>query len=196
MILDAWQHGKQLSMTWINRAGELDRAVCWPDMIEYDRYEDKMRMMARVDDHLVAVVLGRIQSCEYSDPADYHENELHTNRHLPVESHLEDIQKSRVNVRENIESDLPVLFMQIIDEDNALERTLAVFGHYQKKDFRCEKEKQYILEIYIDPFEEIDDIIDSILYLGSYIKLLGPQNMVENLKVRLVRQLKMFDPQG
>ena len=188
MILDAWQHGKQLAISWINRAGVLDQAKCWPDLIEYDRYEDKMRLMARADENLIAIVLGRIQSCAYCNAADNYETALHTDRRLPDENHLDEMLNARDNLRKSMDAEMPVLSIRIVDEHQALERTLAVFGHYQKKDFCREKSKQYILEIYLDPYDEIDDIIDNILYLGPYVELLGPQNMVDALKTRFSQQ--------
>lgn len=188
IILDACQHGKQLAISWINRAGDLDQAKCWPDIIEYDRYEDKMRLMARTEDNLIAIVLGRIQSCACCNVTDEFETSLHTERQLPDEGHLDDMMCARENLRKGMDAEMLSLSIQIIDEINTLERTLALFGHYQKKDFRREKEKQYILEIYLDPYEEIDDVIDSILYLGPYVELLGPQNMLDALKARFAQQ--------
>ena len=188
MILDAWQNGKQLAISWINRAGVLDQAKCWPDLIEYDRYEDKMRLMARVDENLIAIVLGRIQSCAYCDVTDNYETALHTDRCLPDEGHLDEMMDAREHLRKSMDVEMPVLSIRIMDEYQALERTLAVFGHYQKKDFCREKAKQYFLEIYLDPYDEIDDIIDNILYLGPYVELLGPQNMIDELEARFAQQ--------
>ena len=189
MIWDAWKNGKQLAISWINRAGDLDQTKCWPDIIEYDQYEDKMRLMARSDDNLVAIVLGRIQSCTYCNVTDNYETTLHTDRSLPAEGYLDEMLNARENLRNNIYAEMPVLSMLIIDENQALERTLAIFGHYQKKDFRRENANQYILEIYIDSYEETDDIIDNILYLGPYVSLIGPQNIIELLKQRFKQQI-------
>ena len=189
MILDALQNGKQLAISWINRAGILDQAKCWPDIIEYDRYEDKMRLMARVEENLIAIVLGRIQSCDYCNVADNYETAVHTDRRLPDEAHLDEMQDAREQLRKSIDVEIPVLSVRITDEFQALERTLALFGHYQKKDFCRIKSKQYRLEIYLDPYDEIDDIIDNILYLGPCVELLGPQNMVDALKARFAQQI-------
>jgi predicted DNA-binding transcriptional regulator YafY len=187
MILDAWQLGKQLTISWYNRADVLDQAKCWPELIEYDQYEDKMRLMARTDDHIIAIVLGRIQSCAFCNSTVHYETKLHTDRHLPAEDHLEEMQEAREQLRKSMDVEMPVLSIQILDEKLALERTLALFGHYQKKDFCCKTANQYILEIYLDPYDEIDDIIDNILYLGPYVELLGPQAMIEALKARFER---------
>ena len=97
------------------------------------------------------------------------------------------MQEAREQLRKSMDVEMPVLSIQILDEKLALERTLALFGHYQKKDFCCKTANQYILEIYLDPYDEIDDIIDNILYLGPYVELLGPQAMIEALKARFER---------
>ena len=188
MILHACQNGERLAISWINRNGELDRAVCCPVILEYDHYEDKMRLMAKVEESLITIVLGRIQSCTYYHDTGNGATLLHTDRELPHEDHLHTMQAARENLRKDIDIKMPVLSIQIADSDHTLERTLALFGHYQKKDFRCENEKQYILEIYIDPYDELDDIIDAILSLGPHITLLGPQSIVEALRTRFMQQ--------
>ena len=187
-ILEAFHQGRQLFISWINRNGDLDHAVCTPELLEYDRYEDKMRLMARADDRLIAIVLGRVQSCEYCDDENDDATELHTDRILPEENHLQAMQEARDSVRRDEDAVMPVLALRITDVHQVLERTLAIFGHYQKKDFVCEEGNRYDLEIYLDPYDEPDDIVDAVLSLGPYVELLGPQDFVASLESRFAQQ--------
>ncbi len=81
------------------------------------------------------------------------------------------------------------LVLEVTDERNALERVMMKFAHYKKEAWRLEKDR-YQVEMEYD-MEEETDVLIQILNFGSYVKVLAPDRLQEELKKRLQKQLQM-----
>ncbi|MBQ8036616.1 MAG: hypothetical protein IJ268_06430 [Proteobacteria bacterium] len=193
-ILSAIDEGDNLEISWLDRDQNPCYAICIPERIEYDMAEDKMRLWASTDTRLFLVNLCRIQHCEVSDSPMAIKLTASDENFLPDADYLDQQQLARENAKtlnDAANTDAAILTLLITDTAGALERTLALFSHYQKHDIQklpSPGEATYRLELCFDALHDSNDILQKLLYSGPYVKALSPAPLVKDLKARLKRQ--------
>ena len=135
-----------------------------PIKIEYSDKEDKFRVLCVGRSEIRTINLGRILECTV----------------------LEETFPAQVNLPTRRKE---TLVFEVTDERNALERVMMKFAHYKKEARRLEKNR-YRVEMAYD-MEEETDVLIQLLTFGSYVKVLAPDRLQEELKKRLQKQLQM-----
>ncbi|WP_349948380.1 hypothetical protein ABFV83_08075 [Lacrimispora sp. BS-2] len=83
--------------------------------------------------------------------------------------------------------------MEILDERNALERTMLHFSCYQKKVERVDETGKYRCSIYYDKTRETELLIQ-VLAFGPLVRVLGPVSFLNQVKERVRRQQILNPP--
>ncbi len=137
-----------------------------PVQLEYSDKEDKFRVLCADRQSIKTINLGRIVQCEL----------------------LEDTFPENVRLKER---EKKVLKFTLTDERNALERAMMKFSHY-KKEVERRDAGNYLVTLEYDVDDEADVLIQ-ILSLGSYIEVTAPDEMREELRKRMERQMALID---
>lgn len=80
--------------------------------------------------------------------------------------------------------------LEIDDKNNALERFLFNFSHYNKETEFVEDKGKYRIKIKYDETDETDLLI-RILSFGHHVRVVSPDSFVELMRERLKRQLEL-----
>lgn len=164
-ILKAVRTGKTLEIESLNRRGEAFRSIIYPEYLEYSEKDDKFRVVGSGSNGIQVINLGRIQKCSLS---------------------TETIESS--DPEEENETECYIEF-DLKDDNKALDRVLHHFAHYRK---RAEKENEnYHITIYYDPKDETEIVI-RVLSFGPRLTVTGPENFVEKIRLRLIRQRELW----
>ncbi len=137
-----------------------------PVQLEYSDKEDKFRVLCADRQSIKTINLGRIVQCEL----------------------LEDTFPENVRLKER---EKKVLKFTLTDERNALERAMMKFSHY-KKEVERRDAGNYLVTLEYDVDDEADVLIQ-ILSFGSYIEVTAPDEMREELRKRMERQMALID---
>jgi len=164
LIRQAVREHKKLRISFYNRKDQECFRVVSPIRLEYSDKDDKFRVLCVKRKDIYFINLGRIIKVEKM------EESIPANLELPVR------QKEK-------------LICEIRDERNALERVLMKFAHYKKEAERI-SEKVYRLEMEYDIDDETDVLIQ-IRSFGSYVKVLAPERMKEEIRERLLKQINL-----
>lgn len=81
---------------------------------------------------------------------------------------------------------------EIYDERNALERVTLHFSNYEKHIEYDKERKCWICRMYYD-WNDQKEILVSLLSFGPVLKVLGPDEFVEMIKIRLYRQREVME---
>lgn len=108
---------------------------------------------------------------------------------LPYRVSSEDLCKLFLEPNEN-----PPIVLEITKERNSLERFLLQFASFDRKTEYDPERDVYTCQISYDMSDETELLI-RILSFGPTIKVLGPQNFLDQVKERLIRQLKLMNMQ-
>lgn len=85
------------------------------------------------------------------------------------------------------------LILEILDDRNALERTMLHFASYQKTVERTEDSRRYRCSIYYDVRWETELLIQ-VLSFGPMVKVLGPEHFLAQVRERVRRQQTLVPP--
>lgn len=159
------EHRKVKVKFW-NASNRERRHILEPIKIEYSDKEDKFRVLCAGRFGTRTLNMGRVVQCELLDET------------FPEELCLQSRKKG-------------ILTFELVDDRNALERAMMKFAHFRKEVERI-GEKTYRVELEYDTEDETDVLIQ-MLSFGSYVKILGPDKMKEELCIRVSKQLQMLD---
>lgn len=162
LILDAIQKKYPLKIKSRTRAGRELYAVLMPEYLEYSEKDDKFRLIGSGRKYGDTVNLARIVSCE-----------PYTEEYTP-------------NPYTRMKSKSRTVEFELVDERNALERILMHFAHFEKQ---AEKiaDKKYLVKVTYDKDDETEMLI-RILSFGPMIKVVGPDQFINLIKERLLKQ--------
>jgi predicted DNA-binding transcriptional regulator YafY len=108
---------------------------------------------------------------------------------LPYRVYSEDLCKLFLEPNEN-----PPIVLEITKERNSLERFLLQFASFDRKTEYDPERDVYTCQISYDMSDETELLI-RILSFGPTVKVLGPQSFLDQVKERLIRQLKLMNMQ-
>jgi len=166
LIRQAIAERRKLKVTFRNSREQKRCEILEPVQLEYSDKEDKFRVLCADRQSIKTVNLGRIVQCEL----------------------LEDTFPENVRLKER---EKKVLKFILTDERNALERAMMKFSHYKKEVERRDAEN-YLVTLEYDADDETDVLIQ-ILSFGSYIEVTAPDEMREELRKRMERQMALID---
>ena len=164
MILDAIKDQSPLWIEAVSPKGSMNRYVVTPQHLEYSEKDDKFRLAGHGFHHLF-INLARITQCrQYTGKILYSED-------------LPDLQKKRV------------LELELVNERNALERVLMHFAHFEKQAERLDGLHYRILITYNE--EDETELLIRILAFGPVVKVISPEDFVEQMRSRLKKQKEL-----
>lgn len=166
LIRQAIVERRKLKVTFLNSREQKRCEILEPVQLEYSDKEDKFRVLCADRQSIKTVNLGRIVQCEL----------------------LKDTFPENVRLKER---EKKVLKFTLTDERNALERAMMKFSHYKKEVERRDAEN-YLVTLEYDADDETDVLIQ-ILSFGSYIEVTAPDEMREELRKRMERQMALID---
>jgi len=166
LIRQAIAERRKLKVTFLNSREQKRCEILEPVQLEYSDKEDKFRVLCADRQSIKTVNLGRIVQCELLEDT------------FPENVRLKDREKK-------------VLKFILTDERNALERAMMKFSHYKKEVERRDAEN-YLVTLEYDADDETDVLIQ-ILSFGSYIEVTAPDEMREELRKRMERQMALID---
>lgn len=161
IILSALNKKQSLKINMINRKGVVTSVTVMPQRLEYSEKDDKFRLISTGSRYGGTINLARIISCEIcfdSNSATHH----------------------------TVLSSKESLTLRILDERNALERTLLHFAHFEKQVERID-EKRYLIHIKYNKTDETEMVI-RILSFGPMVEVIEPENFRKLIIDRLKRQ--------
>lgn len=161
LILDAIRNRYPLCVDAVNRRGNIVHMKLMPQKLEYSEKDDKLRLLSTGCRYGTTVNLGRITSCKR-----YNGDDVPDRVPPPTPS--------------------KTVTLLLYDDRNALERVMLHFAHFEKQAERID-EKRYRLTVRYDPADETELVI-RILSFGPMVKVEAPQDLVELIKDRLIRQ--------
>lgn len=161
-ILDAIQKKSPLRIRSKTRAGREICVVFMPEYLEYSEKDDKFRLIGSGRKYGDTINLARIVSCE-----------PYTQEYVPNPH-------TRMNDRTRM------VEFELIDERDALERVLMHFAHFEKQ---AEKmtDNCYLVKVTYNIDDETELLI-RILSFGPMIKVVGPDQFIDLIKERLLKQ--------
>lgn len=161
-ILDAIQKKSPLRIRSKTRAGREICVVFMPEYLEYSEKDDKFRLIGSGRKYGDTINLARIVSCE-----------PYTQEYVPNPH-------TRMNDRTR------TVEFELIDERDALERVLMHFAHFEKQ---AEKmtDNCYLVKVTYNIDDETELLI-RILSFGPMIKVVGPDQFIDLIKERLLKQ--------
>ena len=162
MILQAVKDRRPLYIESANSKDRIIKMTLMPEYIEYSEKDDKFRLIASGRRHGATLNIARIIKC--------------TPYNRPFEAFTE---KAEHREPEKVE-------FELYDRRNALERVLMHFAHFEKQVEKTGEDK-YKVTIFYDKNDETEIVI-RILSFGPMIKVTAPENFIELIKDRLLRQ--------
>ena len=159
------EHKKVRIEFWNNRNQERTHLL-EPIKIEYSDKEDKFRVLCAGRWDIRTINMGRIIQCTRLEET------------FPEELCLQTRKRD-------------TLIFELTDERNALERVMMKFAHYKKEVERID-ENLYRVQMEYDVDDETDVLIQMMSF-GSYVKILAPGKMKEELCIRISKQLRMLE---
>ena len=162
LILQAVKDRRPLYIESANSKDKIIKMTLMPEYIEYSEKDDKFRLIASGRKHGATLNIARIVKC--------------TPYNRPFEAFTE---KAECREPEKVE-------FELYDRRNALERVLMHFAHFEKQAEKTGEDK-YKVTIFYDKNDETEIVI-RILSFGPMIKVTAPENFIELIKDRLLRQ--------
>jgi hypothetical protein len=162
LILQAVKDRRPLYIESANSKDKIINMTLMPEYIEYSEKDDKFRLIGSGRRHGATLNIARIIKCmPYNGP---------------FEAFTE---KAEHREPEKVE-------FELYDRRNALERVLMHFAHFEKQAEKTGEDK-YKVTIFYDKNDETEIVI-RILSFGPMIKVTAPENFIELIKDRLLRQ--------
>lgn len=160
-VLSALKEKQPLKIQMVNRKGNTVSMTVMPQRLEYSEKDDKFRLISTGCRYGETVNLARITSCKKSSA-------------LGFETHC-----VTLPTKES-------LTLRVLDERNALERTLLHFAHFEKQVERIDK-KRYLVRIKYNKDDETEMVI-RILSFGPMVEVIEPNNFRKLIIDRLKSQ--------
>ena len=155
---------KEKSPLWIESASpkcSVNHYIVTPQCLEYSEKDDKFRLVGH-GSRQQFINLARIIRCEQ-----YSGKNSHPER-------LPEPPKKRV------------VELELVNERNALERVLMHFAHFEKQAERLDGLHYRILITYNE--EDETELLIRILAFGPVVKVISPEDFVEQIRNRLMKQ--------
>lgn len=168
LILQALREKRKLRITFTGARGKRNTWVFVPYKLEYSVKDDKFRLLT-AQTYYGTVNLGRIEACELLD------------HYSPKAFHLPQVK-------------MDTLVMELTDERNALERAMVHFSHFEKETERLEENRYRVTLRYSR--EDETELVIRLLSFGPVLKVLSPQNMMDELRKRILRQRYLSSKAG
>lgn len=148
----------------------VDTLQIFPDYIEYSERDNKFRLIGNNPRFGRSIVnISSIINCE------------------PIEEFPIAEVEIKGDLKDNFQRE--VVF-ELSDNNNALERFLLNFSHYDKEAEYREEENKYLIKIIYDETDETDLVI-RVLSFGEHVKVVKPQHFISLIFDRLQRQLDL-----
>lgn len=161
IILSALNEKQPLKIQTVNRRGKNVSMTVMPQRLEYSEKDDKFRLISIGCRYGGTVNLARITSCEKSSASWFRGHRTA----LPAKESLT---------------------LRVLDERNALERTLLHFAHFEKQVERID-EKRYLVHIKYNKDDETEMVI-RILSFGPMVEVIEPNDFRKLIVDRLKSQ--------
>lgn len=172
LLLEAAQKRQVVKINYLSAKGKVLEGAYAPCKFEYSPKNDKIRcLVVLVEDNectdYTILNLGRIQSLE-----------------LIGEAWPKDIDSYFASKRLKSER---ILEVELSDERNARERFMVEFSNYRKEAVFDKERELLLVTMWYDSLDETE-ILVKLLGFGPVLKVLGPENLVEQIKKRLRTQ--------
>lgn len=166
IVRQAIREHKKIKVKFWNNKNQEKTHILEPIKIEYSDKEDKFRVLCAGRYDIRIINMGRVIQCTRLEET------------FPEELCLQARKRD-------------TLVFELTDERNALERVMMKFAHHKKEVERLD-DNRYRVRMEYDIDDEIDILIQ-IMSFGSYVKVLSPDKMKEELYTRIKRQHKMLN---
>lgn len=160
-MLFSIKHKQKIAVEYSSKKGNNRRIICVPVGLEYSEKDDKFRVLLHDCRFASVLNVSRIKNVE-------------------ILCNANDFQLTKPERHEKF------FIAELTDERNALERVMLHFAHFKKEAERIDK-THYLLKIYYDESDETELVI-RVLSFGPFLKVTEPQNFVNLIKERLIRQ--------
>ncbi len=163
-VLKAMCEHRKVYIEFTGHRGTDQKRNCVVYSLEYSSKDDKFRIIASGDRYSFIINMARITKCELL--GEYSQEEFRPKAPIKKE-----------------------IVFELFDERNALERVMLHFSHLEKE---TEKfgDKKYRVKLLYETEDETEMLI-RILSFGPMIKVLSPQNLIEQIKKRIEKQEKL-----
>ncbi|GHS93235.1 hypothetical protein AGMMS50276_03130 [Synergistales bacterium] len=161
-ILTALRENRKLSVKSEGLRKTVHKWICIPHRMEYSEKDDKFRLIAMAKHIRLTVNIARVSKCSLADPW------------TPDE-------RQALNRRDD------TLVLELIDERNALERTMLHFSHLEKETERME-DNRYRVTLRYQRDDETELLI-RVLSFGPLIRVISPERFIEKIRERLNKQM-------
>ena len=163
-VLKAMREHRKVYIEFTGHRGTDQKRSCVVYSLEYSSKDDKFRIIASGDRYSFIINMARITKCELL--GEYSPEEF----------------RPKAPIKKEIVFDL-------FDERNALERVMLHFSHLEKETEKI-GDKKYRVKLLYETEDETEMLI-RILSFGPMIKVLSPQNLIEQIKNRIEKQEKL-----
>ncbi|GEM_PF-2416704 len=191
-ILAAMQNKQNIHISWLSRESLVCEAVCRPDKFEYSELDDRMRLWADTNDSQIKITLARVQSCEISSEPLGLSFPPELLKPLPTSGFRQQEKERRSNLSNDDKKSPNRLVLEITNENNALERTLFHFSHFQKQDIVSLGENRYRLVMSID-YDDREELVNRVISFGPYLRVVEPQWLIAKVLERLQKQMQIME---
>ncbi len=164
-ILQALREGQNLYIRFGTGGDEEKKLSLTPHYLEYSEKDDRFRLTASDRKRRWTVNLSRICQCE---PA-------YTNEPYPLR-----------------DADMASVTFELEDRRKTMERVLLHFSHLEKETKRLD-DKHYRVTLRYDRQDETEMVI-RILSFGSAVRVIEPEQFIDQIRMRIARQRSLFDP--
>ncbi len=147
IILSALNEKRPLKIQMVNRIGNFLSMTVMPQRLEYSEKDDKFRLISTGCRYGGTVNLARITACEKCNMATFPPHRFSV------------VSKESLTLR-------------VLDERNALERSLLHFAHFEKQVERIDQ-KRYLVHIKYSKTDETEMVI-RILSFGRMVEVIEP----------------------
>ncbi len=163
-VLKAMREHRKVYIEFTGHRGTDQKRNCVVYNLEYSSKDDKFRIIASGDRYSFIINMARITKCELME--EYSPEEFRPKAPIKKE-----------------------IIFELFDERNALERVMLHFSHLEKETEKL-RDKKYRVRLLYETEDEMEMLI-RILSFGPMIKVLSPQNLIEQIKNRIEKQEKL-----
>lgn len=163
-VLKAIREHRKVYIEFTGHRGTDQKRNCVVYNIEYSSKDDKFRIIASGDRYSFIINMARITKCKLME------------EYFPEEF------RPKAPIKKEI-------IFELFDERNALERAMLHFSHLEKETEKI-GDKKYRVRLLYETEDETEMLI-RLLSFGPVIKVLSPQNLIEQIKKRIEKQEKL-----
>lgn len=163
-VLKAIREHRKVYIEFTGHRGTDQKRNCVVYNLEYSSKDDKFRIIASGERYSFIINMARITKCELME--EYSPEEFHPKAPIKKE-----------------------IIFELFDERNALERAMLHFSHLEKETEKI-GDKKYRVRLLYETEDETEMLI-RLLSFGPVIKVLSPQNLIEQIKKRIEKQEKL-----